>query len=200
MPALPARSPRPRPHERGQAMVEFAAVLLPLLVVVVGIVQFGLLLGANVSLTNAAREGARAATIYRYIGAETNAEHGVNRCTDAIEAATQAFGFLSTSSPHFSASTPCPGGVDLTGDGNHDLWQNGDIEVSFCAGGTPPGTACPTTGDATTYCTTTSGEGCIVRVQLDYNQSIIVPLLDAILDGDGNGLFELSAVASMVIN
>jgi hypothetical protein len=27
-----------------------------------------------------------------------------------------------------------------------------------------------------------------------------VPLLDSILDGDGNGLFELSADASMVMN
>jgi Flp pilus assembly protein TadG len=175
-------------------------VLLPLLVVIVGIVQFGLLLGANVSLTNAAREGARAATIYRYIGTETNAEHGVNRCSDAIEAATQAFGFLSTSSPHFSASTPCPGGVDLTSDGNHDLWQNGDVIVSICAGGTPTNTQCPQVGNATTYCATTSGEGCLVRVELTYNQSIIVPLLDAILDGDGNGLFELGADASMVMN
>ena len=39
-----------------------------------------------------------------------------------------------------------------------------------------------------------------MRVQLSYNQSIIVPLLDAILDGDGNGLFELRADASMVMN
>lgn len=197
MPASPAGSPRPR--ERGQAMVEFATVLLPLLFVVVGIVQFGLLFGANVSLTNAAREAARAATIYRYVGTPTNTEHGVNRCTDALEAATQAFGFLATSSPHFSASSPCPGGVDMNGDGFHDLWQNGDIEVSFCAGGTSPGSSCPSVSTGN-YCTATSGEGCLVRVRLTYNQSIIVPLLDGILDGDGNGLFELSADASMVMN
>ena len=61
MPAVPAGEPRPR--ERGQAMVEFAAVLLPVLLIVVGIIQFGLLFGANVTLTNAAREAARAATI-----------------------------------------------------------------------------------------------------------------------------------------
>ena len=181
-------------------MVEFAAVLLPLLLVVVGIIQFGLLFGASVSLTNAAREAARAATIYRYIGSDTNPAHGVNRCTDAVEAATQAFGFLSTSSPYFSASAPCPGGVDLNGDGTHDLWQNGDVEVSFCAGGTAAGSACPNTADSSTYCTTTSGKGCLVRVQVSYNQSIVVPMLDAILDGDGNGFFELSADAAMVMN
>ncbi len=181
-------------------MVEFAAVLLPLLVVIVGIVQFGLILGASVSLTNAAREGAREATIFRYNAADGNSSEGVERCSTAIEAATSAFGFLSTSSPHFSASTPCPGGVDLNGDGLHDLWQNGDVEVSFCAGGTAPGSECPDTSDADTYCTVDSGKGCLVRVQLTYNQSLVVPLLDAILDGDGNGLFELRADAAMVIN
>jgi Flp pilus assembly protein TadG len=198
MPAAPADSSRERDH--GQAMVEFAAVLLPLLVVVVGIVQFGLIFGANVSLTNAAREGAREATIFRYNAADGNASEGVERCTQAIDAATSAFGFLSTASPHFSASTPCPGGVDLNADGLHDLWQNGDVEVSFCAGGTAPGSACPNTSDSATYCTVDSGKGCLVRVQLTYNQSLVVPLLDAILDDDGNGLFEIRADAAMVIN
>jgi Flp pilus assembly protein TadG len=196
-PVAPQRSPN---GLRGQAMVEFAAVLLPLLVIVVGIVQFGLLFGANVSLTNAAREAARQASIYRYIGADTSNDNGIDRCTSAVNAATQAFGFLSNSSPHFSASAPCPGGVDLNGDGLHDLWQNGDVEISFCASGTAPGTDCPRTASPTNYCTVDSGEGCLVRVKLTYNQSIVVPLLDAILDGDGNGLFELSADASMVMN
>lgn len=190
----------PRARERGQAMVEFAMVILPLLVVVVGIVQFGLIFGANVSLTNAAREGAREATIHRYNASNGNASEGVTRCTEAIDAATSAFGFLSPNSPNFSASTPCPGGVDLNGDGLHDLWQNGDVEVSFCAGGTPAGSECPTTSDASTFCTVDSGRGCLVRVQLTYNQIMVVPLLDAILDPDGNGLFEIRSDAAMVIN
>jgi uncharacterized protein (UPF0333 family) len=198
IPAPPAAAARAR--ERGQALVEFAAVLLPLLVVIVGIVQFGLIFGANVSLTNAAREAAREATIHRYNAANGNAAEGVTRCTEAVDAATAAFGFLSSTSPHFSASSPCPGGVDLNGDGLHDLWQNGDAEVSFCAGGTPAGNECPTTSDSATYCTTDSGKGCLVRVQLTYNQALVVPLLDAILDPDGNGLFEIRADAAMVIN
>lgn len=181
-------------------MVEFAAVLLPLLVIVVGIVQFGLIFGAHVSLTNAAREGAREATVHRYNASNGSAAEGVDRCTTAIEAATAAFGFLSTAAPHFSASTPCPGGVDLNGDGLHDLWQNGDVEVSFCAGGTASGDPCPDTSDSTTYCTVDSGSGCLVRVQLAYNQPLVVPLLDRILDGDGNGLFEIRADAAMVMN
>jgi hypothetical protein len=198
MPASPADSPRP--GERGQAMVEFAMVMLPLLLLVVGIIQFGLIFGANVSLTNAAREAAREASIYRYVGGDTNSANGVTRCTAAVDAAKQAFGFLSTTSPSFSASSPCPGGVDLNGDGKDDLWQNGDVELSFCAGGTAAGSPCPATSNPATYCTFESGEGCLVRVQLSYNQAIVVPMLDAILDGDGNGLLELKADASMVMN
>jgi len=198
-----AAAAAPRNGERGQAMVEFAAVLLPLLVIVVGIIQFGLLFGANVSLTNAAREAARAASIHRYVAADGNAAEGVERCTSAVEAATQAFGFLTAAAPNFSASTPCPGGVDQGpggGDGLHDRWSNGDLQVAFCAGGTQPDDPCPDPSDSTTFCTVDSGEGCLVRVDLSYNQPIVVPLLDGILDGDGNGLFQLRADAAMVMN
>jgi len=197
----PATNPAtPRPDARGQALVEFAAVLLPLLVLIVGIIQFGLIFGANVSLTNGAREAAREATIYRYNASNGSATEGVNRCTAAVEAATSAFGLLSANSPHFSASTPCPGGVDMNGDGIHDLWQNGDVEVSFCAGGTASAAACPAVSDTASFCTTESGAGCLVRVRLTYNQALVVPLLSEILDGDGNGLFEISADAAMVMN
>lgn len=180
-------------------MVEFVAVLLPLLLVVVGIIQFGLLFGAQVSLTNAAREAARAASIYRYVASDGSSFNGVDRCTDAVEAAVAAFGILSDASPHFSASRPCPSGVDMNGDGKHDLWQNGDVEIGFCSGSTTPGTECPSSSTGN-YCTVDNGNGCLVRVQVFYNQSIVVPLLDQVLDGDGNGLVELRADASMVMN
>ena len=66
MPTTVVGSATCRAPVRGQAMVEFAAVLLPMLLIVVGIIQFGLLFGANVTLTNAAREAARAATISQF--------------------------------------------------------------------------------------------------------------------------------------
>ena len=197
-PATPDGASR-RP-ERGQAMVEFAMVILPLLVVVVGIIQFGLIFGANVSLTNAAREGAREATIFRFNASNGHASEGVDRCSAAVEASVAAFGFLRSGAPNFSAATPCPSGSDLTGDGLHDRWTNGDVTVSYCAGATAPGSACPDPGNAATHCTVHSGSGCLVRVELRYNQALVVPLIDAILDPDGNGLFEILADAAMVMN
>ena len=49
----------PSGRERGQALVEFALVLGLFLILLMGIVDFGLALSSRVSLTNAAREGAR---------------------------------------------------------------------------------------------------------------------------------------------
>lgn len=94
----PEPSPAPpdgdrHPVERGQAMVEFAAVLLPILLLVVGIIQFGLIFGANITLTNAAREGARAATIARYDIANP-AANDTNRCTSVLNAARNSFGIM----------------------------------------------------------------------------------------------------------
>lgn len=50
-------------NQKGVAMVEFALVVLPLLFLVMGIIEFGWLLNGQISLTSAAREGARAAVV-----------------------------------------------------------------------------------------------------------------------------------------
>ena len=187
---------------RGQAMVEFAAVLLPILLIVVGIIQFGLLLNANVTITNAAREGARAATIYVYSTAPgtTRTTNDIARCTAARTAATQAFGLLSTSAPNFTGSSSCSAGTDLNGDGLQDRWVNGDLTVSVCARMATPSAPCPSSGDSASYCAQTEPERCLVRVEVTYRSDIIVPLISALLETDTNGRFVQRAVATMVIN
>jgi hypothetical protein len=178
-------------------MVEFAAVLLPVLLLVVGIIQFGLLFGANVTLTNAAREGARAATIARFDVNATRATNDVNRCTAALDGALQSFGLLESGSPHFAVSDPCPAGSDLNGDGYHDRWVNGDLTVTLCASMATPTSPCPTTG---TYCAVDEPVGCLVQVTLTYRSDIVVPFLGAILPHDANGRFVQRATTTMVVN
>jgi Flp pilus assembly protein TadG len=52
-------------EERGQTMAEFAVVLPVLIVLLFGIVQFGILFNNYVALTDAVRAGARAAAVSR---------------------------------------------------------------------------------------------------------------------------------------
>ena len=200
-PAPPVAAPRRRRHRgpRGQAMVEFAAGLLPLLLVVVGIIQFGLIFGANVTLTNAAREAARAATISRYDIEATRAVNDIDRCTLALDAALQSFGLMTAASPNFVATRPCPAGSasDLNGDGLNDRWVNGDITMTLCSSMATSTSPCPTTG---TYCATDDPVGCLVQVQLTYRSDIIVPFMGEILTTDAGGRFVQRAVATMVVN
>jgi hypothetical protein len=198
-PASPDAAPRPGQRERGQAMVEFAAVLLPILLLVVGIIQFGLIFGANVTLTNAAREGARAATIARYDIAATRAVNDIDRCTRVLDAGRNSFGIMNANAPNFTAARPCTSGsaADLNGDGRNDRWVNGDLTISLCSSMPTPTSPCPTAG---TYCLTDDPAGCLVQVSLTYHSDIIVPFIGQILSTDGNGRFVQRAVATMVVN
>lgn len=195
----PSRSRGRGPSRRGQALVELAFVLLPALLIVVGIVQFGLLFGANVTLTNAAREGARAATVDRYDIALSRASNDLNRCTHAIDAAVQSFGMLGSTSPNFSATRPCPAGSasDLNGDGLHDQWVSGDVTITLCSSMATSTSPCPAAGS---YCVTTDPGGCLVQVRLTYRSDIVVPLIGGLLSTDGSGRFVHTATTTMVVN
>ncbi|TMB53200.1 MAG: pilus assembly protein [Chloroflexi bacterium] len=196
-PAVPrARLAARRDHGRGQALVEFVAVLLPLLLIVVAIVQFGLLFGANVSLTNAAREGARAGTIYLYDRNHTKAWNDGQRCAAAMTAATQAFGLLTNASPYFSVTTTSGACTTNTG----ETQVNGDLTVAYCASMPTSTSPCPNTVDPTTTCAPDTREGCLMQVSVTYRSDIIVPLIGQLLSRDTNGRFVQKITATMVVN
>lgn len=50
-------------NQKGQALVEFAIVLPILLMLVMGIIQFGMMLNSYLAIENASREGARAGIV-----------------------------------------------------------------------------------------------------------------------------------------
>lgn len=184
-----------RASVRGQAMVEFAAVLLPVLLLVVGIIQFGLLFGANITLTNAAREGARAGTVQVYNPTLSRAANDQARCTAVLAAAKNEFGMLSDGSPHFTATSPCP---LAAGNADGSVWTNGDLVIRYCDHVTTPDGSCPDSGDPDTTCDADSRKGCLVRVELGYRSDIIVPFIGPLL-GSGS-LFGQHATATMVVN
>ena len=195
-PAAGAAVPGRADHPRGQALAEFALVLLPIMLILVGIVQFGLLFGANVSLTNAAREGARAATIYVYDQDQSRAWNDAQRCGALVAAATNAFGLLSAGAPYFTATTTSGACPTMTG----ETLVNGDLTVSYCDHTLTAGGACPVTGNSATTCVPDTRQGCLVQVSLMYHSDIVVPLVGSFLGLDGNGRFVQRAVATMVIN
>ena len=175
--------------------MELTIVLLPVLLILVGIIQFGLLFGANVTLTNATREAARAGTIYLYDRSQSRAWNDAHRCGAIATAAKDAFGLLSAASPHFTVTLSggaCPTPV---GEGQ----TNGDLKVSYCEHVTNATDPCPVPLDATTTCTLDNRAECLVRVELTYHSDIIVPLVGAVLSTDANGRFAMRAVATMVI-
>jgi Flp pilus assembly protein TadG len=57
---------RPAEGGRGQSLVEFALVLPLFLLLVAGVIDFGLGLNASITVTNAAREGARLGVVKPY--------------------------------------------------------------------------------------------------------------------------------------
>lgn len=57
----------------GQSVVEMAIVMPLLLVLILGMVEFGWILNGQITLTSAAREGARVAVIYESAAEATNA-------------------------------------------------------------------------------------------------------------------------------
>jgi Flp pilus assembly protein TadG len=73
-----------RAREGGQSLVEFAIVLTPLLLLMMGIIQLGLVFNAYISLNNAVREGARAASIYVYDTGLSKSQNDSNRLLTAV--------------------------------------------------------------------------------------------------------------------
>jgi Flp pilus assembly protein TadG len=59
---------RRRHTQQGQALVEFAILLPVLLLLLLGIVQFGVTFNNYIQVTSAAREGARKASVSRQLG------------------------------------------------------------------------------------------------------------------------------------
>lgn len=65
----------------GQSLVEFALILPVLLLLIIGIIEFGWMLNGQITLTNAAREGVRAAVVQGETDAYSAAKSAVNNFT-----------------------------------------------------------------------------------------------------------------------
>jgi Flp pilus assembly protein TadG len=167
-----------RATTRGQSLVEFALVLTPLFLVLLGIIQVGLVLNTYITISNASREGARSASIYLYDQTLSPAQNDAARNETVRQAILASMGLLSTSAPQFAPSS--------TWTGSGDMFTDGDLVVSYTV---PVGV---TPSDAR------AGEQ--MSVSLTYHLDLVIPLVGSILPHDANGRLPLGAQVTMVVN
>ncbi len=174
-----SRRPRPaRRRQRGQGLVEFALVLFPLFLIILGIVQFGFIFNTYVTMTSAAREGARSGTIYIYSQALSKGQNDLARNNTILTSVTNAMNMLSKTAPQFTT-----GG---TWSQSGSTYTNGDLTISYVV---PSGVTDndPRTGEQ-------------VTVTATYHQDLIVPLIANFLPKDAGGRLALQGAVTMVIN
>jgi hypothetical protein len=123
---------RARRRDRGAAAVEFALVLPVLLLIIFGIIDFGRMLTAKITLTEAAREGARAAALVgsAEASARINAvvagldidEPSIDGCPDPPDPTADA---TVTITYQFQFITPISALAGIGGDGGVELSATG---------------------------------------------------------------------------
>ncbi len=162
----------------GQSLVEFSLIVTPLMLLLLGIVQFGFIFNTYVTLTNAAREAARAGSIVVYDRTLTKSQNDLVRNQAILTTLTSSMNLLSTTSPQFSyGGTWTQSGLTFT---------NGDLTVTYAV---PSGVTDtdPRTGER-------------VTVSAAYHQDLVIPLIANLLPRDAGGRLRLTGVVTMVIN
>lgn len=174
------RSNRDRRRSRGegQSLVEFALVLTPLLLILLGIVQFGFIFNAYITITNATREATREASIYIYDRTLTEAQNDAARNAVIRSTFQESLNLLSPTAPHFTTTG--------TWTQSGDTFTNGDLTVTYELPGDVADSD-PRTGQT-------------VTVEARYHQDLLIPFISALLPRDGNGRMVLSGEVTMVIN
>jgi Flp pilus assembly protein TadG len=171
------RSGEPR-AEAGQSLVEFSLIFFPLFVIILGIIQFGFVFSAYVTMTNAARDAARMGTIYPYVATLSKAQNDLLRNESIRAAVKDSMSVLGKTAPNFSnSSTWTQSGLTFT---------TGDLVITYVI---PTGVL-----------DTDSRVGQRISVSTTYHQDLVVPLISNFLPKDAGGRLSLSSVSTMVVN
>jgi hypothetical protein len=185
---LVRRSRRPTvpdgtPAQRGQSLVEFALVMMPLFIILLGIIQFGFIFNSYVTITNASREGARMGTVYVCNEDSIGPSWSKAQCdlarNDAIKDSVLAsMNLLSKVAPNFTTG-PAWTQSGLT-------FTNGDLVVTY--------------SNPAAVLDTDARVGQQITVRAQYHQDLIIPLIAQLLPRDANGRLGLTTETTMVVN
>ena len=179
---LVRRSRRPLPEnasaQRGQSLVEFALVMMPLFIILLGIVQFGFIFNSYVTITNASREGARLGTVYVYNSGLSKAQNDLARNNAVKDSVLASMNLLSKVAPNFTTgSTWTQSGLTFT---------NGDLVITY--------------SNPAAVLETDARVGQQLTVRAQYHQDLIIPLVAQLLPRDANGRRGLTSEITMVVN
>src|SRR6476620_6305274 len=164
------RTRHPQPQDlpradRGQSLVEFALVLMPLFIILLGIIQFGFIFNSYVTITNATREAARIGTVYLYDSGLSKSQNDLARNNAIKTAQLASMNLLTKASPNFTTGTTwTQSGLTYT---------NGDLVVTYVL---PSGVT-----------DTDARKGYQVTVQATYHQDLVIPLVNNFLPKDAGG-------------
>jgi len=190
-------------EDEGQNLVEFALLLPILMYILMGIMQFGLIFAAYLTMNNAVREGARWASIYIYDNNQTQSANDTARNNGLLNTAVNARGILNMSSTsnttNFAAGASWSSGTSTTGAGaaclvpsgtTLDVWfQNGDTLLCY--------------DYTTTNGANTTRKGYFIYVESWYHLQIFMFLLQPFLPNDptnGGGWIRLPGRITVVVN
>ena len=176
-PAASAGPDRSR-AQRGQSLVEFALVMMPLFIILLGIIQFGFIFNAYVTITNASREGARLGTVYVFEPGLSKSQNDLARNNKIKTAVLGSMNLLTKTAPNFATST--------TWTQSGTTFTNGDLIVEYSNPAAVPETD------------TRVGQQITVRAL--YHQDLIIPLVAQLLARDANGRLGLTSETTMVVN
>jgi Flp pilus assembly protein TadG len=165
-------------RETGQSLVEFALVLMPLFIILLGIIQFGFIFNTYVTITNSAREAARTGTVYIYDSSLSKSQNDLVR-NEAIKSALLAsMNLLGKTSPQFSTSA--------TWSQSGLVYTNGDLVVTYAL---PAGVT-----------DTDARVGQRVTVRATYHQAVISPIVSNFLPKDAGGRLGMTGEVTMGLN
>jgi Flp pilus assembly protein TadG len=166
------------PAQRGQSLVEFALVMIPLFVILLGIIQFGFIFNAYVTITNASREGARTGTVYVYEPGLSKAQNDLARNNAIKSSLLGSMNLLTKTAPNFTTST--------TWTQSGLVFTNGDLVVTYS---NPAGVL-----------ETDTRVGQQITVHALYHLDLIIPMIAQLLPKDAGGRLALASEATMVVN
>jgi len=167
-----------RTGTRGQGLVEFALVLMPLFMILLGIIQFGFVFNSYITISNAAREGARVGTIQIYAPSLSKEQNDLARNNAIKSSVIASMNLLGKTSPHFStSSTWNQSGLTFT---------NGDLIITYLI------------PDSVNDSDARVGQQ--VTVRAIYHQDVVVPIVGALLPKDSGGRIGLTSEVTMVVN